>query len=617
MDISISHPELFFAIFYLSAFIFVFAIVIVTSIKRGYHLRSVLLMLTTISLLTIIGSRLFTIPFLDWIPALTGEYTNFINRSALGGLLFGLIGLFISQRVFGFNRPMLDLYAWMVPVALGIQKFGCFLIGCCYGRTTDLLWGVQYPHGSNAHFNHWASGRIAEDAMSLSVHPVQLYESLLLFAIGYLIYKTHKLWRRNASAIFFALFVFFMFRFGIEFIRDPEGSQFNGNFLLGLRIYHWAILGIGLLFGLIFLFYEKILKIELIKGRQNTPYIHADLMYIICLSVIIFVFSEFFSSYELVAIWLRFIPAILFTGYYLLTDNRLKPYRVVTSLTLLIPMYVIAQSLEVKDTVQIEKYKRIDIGGGFGDFMNKVTARVPGSGQPNDLCGGTYYDYETHYFKSKYSIFGIGASQIINKDKFTTVNEISKKRTTTSRFGLNVSGGSIKTTNINTGDSESNTVYAISPYYQYDAKWVGWGIGFSAGDFRLNKNDKVDYEDLEKNVKSRHFRPEFYARLGNRKYVDLAYHYGYMFPSPYPLASWRISLGSSFGLSPDYGFRFGWMGNGSEYLSATALLTDRIGINLMYVTKNFNDYDYSLEKYYKDSGKLYFGLHYRFDHKTK
>ena len=98
MDISVSHPELYFRAFYLCAFIFVFAIVIIYSIKRGYHLRSVLLMLTTISLLTILGSRLFTIPISDWITALTGDYTDFNNRSALGGLLFGMLGLFISQR---------------------------------------------------------------------------------------------------------------------------------------------------------------------------------------------------------------------------------------------------------------------------------------------------------------------------------------------------------------------------------------------------------------------------------------------------------------------------------------------------------------------------------------
>ena len=111
MEISVSNPSLYFKLFYLLAFAFIFTMIFYKSIKRGYHLRSVLLMLTTISLLTIIGTRLFTIPIGDWASLINVESSMFNNRSAIGGLLFGLVGLLISQKVFGFNRPILDLYA--------------------------------------------------------------------------------------------------------------------------------------------------------------------------------------------------------------------------------------------------------------------------------------------------------------------------------------------------------------------------------------------------------------------------------------------------------------------------------------------------------------------------
>jgi len=70
--------------------------VIYKSIKRGYHLSSVLLVLTTISLFTVIGTRLFTIPFNEWLTAIKDETIIYNNRSAIGGLFFGLI---ISQRI--------------------------------------------------------------------------------------------------------------------------------------------------------------------------------------------------------------------------------------------------------------------------------------------------------------------------------------------------------------------------------------------------------------------------------------------------------------------------------------------------------------------------------------
>lgn len=611
MDVTISHPELFFTSFYLLAFAFIFTIVIYKSIKRGYHLRSVLLMLTTISLLTIIGSRLLTIPFNDWIPALTGEYSFYNNRSAIGGLLFGLIGLFVSQRVFGFNRPMLDLYAWIVPIAMGIQKLGCFLIGCCYGNTTNLFWGVQYPKGSNAHFNHWASGLVEEEAMSLAVHPVQLYEALILITIGYIVWKTHKRWKHNASAIFFALFIFFMFRFGIEFIRDPAGSQFNANYLLGVRVFQWAILGVGLICGILFMLYEKIIKIELIKGRQNSPYIHSDLLYILSISVVIYTCKGLFTNYELIALWMKFAPAIVFTFYYLVTDPRQKMYRVVTSILLFVPMYVMSQTVKT-DTTKIEKYTRVDIGGSFGDFVNKVKYNPQTSTTP---CGGVSTDFNYMYFKNTYTIGALGVSQVKSKRNTRTLRGKTKtKLLSTTSYGININGGNIKTTSELTNESKSTFVYAANPFIKYDETWIGVGLGFHVGNFRLYKNQTLkDSDNIDDNSKPYYFKPDIYARLGNRRYVDIDYKYGFLFPTPYPNADWRWSIGSSFGLSPDYSLRYG-LTRGTQFISLDALITKRWGVNLMYFRKRSDDfYGTSIQ----DSGDIMFSLHYRFNYKTK
>ena len=198
MDISIGDSQTFYQLFYQFAFIFLFFVIIFKSIKQGYHLRSVLLMLTTITLFTVIGSRLFTIPIENWNEAINSKSYEFNNRSSIGGLLFGLIGLIISQRIFKFKRPMLDLFAWVGPLALGIMKLGCFANGCCYGLPFNGFWGVQYPVTTNAHYNHWFSGGIQNDALlSLPVHPVQLYESLILFIVGFIVWKTRKRWQRN------------------------------------------------------------------------------------------------------------------------------------------------------------------------------------------------------------------------------------------------------------------------------------------------------------------------------------------------------------------------------------------------------------------------------------
>ena len=408
MTISANNPHVFYQFFYLLAFIFMFSVVIYKSIKRGYHLRSVLLMLTTITLFTVIGTRLFTIPIEDWVTAINTKAPEFNNRSSIGGLLFGLIGIIFSQRIFGFKRPMLDLFAWLAPIALGITKLGCLFNGCCYGLPFNGFWGIQYPESTHAHFNHWFSGSIEKDAiLSLAVHPVQLYETLTLFFVGYMVWKTHKIWRKNVSAMLFALCLYFSLRFGVEFFRDHSVSQFSTTYYLGIWSYQWGMLGLGLLLGVVLWFYEKRVNIEITTGRQNSPYIHAEFIYIVTLSFVIYTFTNLLLPFELKAVWMMFIPGIILNFYYLFTETRLRNQRRLIGILLLAPFYVLAQTMP-DHTPEIKQYKRVDIGGSFGNFANEVRFN-PQQGE----CGT---NYSSTYFKQVYQTAGAGYSQVTIKN---------------------------------------------------------------------------------------------------------------------------------------------------------------------------------------------------------
>ncbi|MBD0822707.1 prolipoprotein diacylglyceryl transferase [Aestuariibaculum marinum] len=594
MDITIENPRFYFKLFYLLAFVFIYAMVLYKSVKRKYHLRSVLLMLTTISLFTVLGSRLFTISIDHWLSVIQSPATEFNNRSAVGGLLFGLVGLVISQRVFGFNRPMLDLYAWLGPIALGIIKFGCLFNGCCYGVPSNAFWAVRYPVGTHAHFNQWSAGLIPSDmATTLSVHPVQLYESLILFVVGFIVCKTHKYWRKNFSAIVSGLVLFFFMRFGIEFFRDPSGSQFNDVYYYGLRWYQWSMLLYGVLASVILLIYERYLSIELIKGRQNSPFLHADFMYIILISLGLYTFKGLLSTYEIAVIWIKFLPAIVLSGYYLFTDNRLKRYRWITSLALVMPVYVFAQTIPTQKPV-VKQYHRIDVGGSFGDFANEVRFN-PQEGE----CGTTY---DSQYFKQTYSVVGGGYSFITEKKK----SKIT--------YGANLSAGTIKSTNLSANTSESDFIFGVNPYFKVDGKWLGGGGGFQLGNLRVNKDETIDENNIGDAQKTYTILPEFYVRLGPKKYFDIDYNYGFMYPSAFPTLYSRVSIGSGFGLSDNYSLRYGHILNlDTGYISAEALITEQFGINIMYIFEE----DYYLPFDDNTSGKMVFSLNYRFGHKSK
>ena len=301
---------------------------------------------------------------------------------------------------------------------------------------------------------------------------------------------------------------FFIFRFGIEFLRDPASSQFNENYLLGLRIFQWLILGLGLLFGILLVIYEKLLKNDIVKSNQNSIYIRTDLSYIFIISVVLYLFNGLFTSFELWAVWMKFVPALVMTIYFVFKNNAVRKFRLVTSFLLLIPLFVIAQSIQT-DSKKVEKYKRIDVGVSSGTFSNEVMYN-PQQGE----CGTSY---STENYNHVYTIGGVGMSQITKKG-----NKIGT-------LGLNLHGGTNKTTTFSTNQTKSNFLYGVNPYAKYDMNWFGIGVGFQLGNIKKNIS-KTESRDIEDTYKSHIILPEFYIRIGRKDILDIDYNYGFMFP---------------------------------------------------------------------------------------
>ena len=100
-----------------------------------------------------------------------------------GGIVAGVItGLLAARRM---GLPMWTVADALTPsVALGTAfgRVGCYLNGCCYGRPTDLPWGVTFPPDSFAGLE-FGNARI---------HPAQLYFALagvVLFLVTWALRK--------------------------------------------------------------------------------------------------------------------------------------------------------------------------------------------------------------------------------------------------------------------------------------------------------------------------------------------------------------------------------------------------------------------------------------------
>jgi phosphatidylglycerol:prolipoprotein diacylglycerol transferase len=67
----------------------------------------------------------------------------------LGGVLLAIAVILLYIRYHRLPmRHYLDALAIGLVAALVFGRIGCFLNGCCYGKPTDLPWGVHFPYGS-------------------------------------------------------------------------------------------------------------------------------------------------------------------------------------------------------------------------------------------------------------------------------------------------------------------------------------------------------------------------------------------------------------------------------------------------------------------------------------
>jgi phosphatidylglycerol:prolipoprotein diacylglycerol transferase len=202
-------------------------------------------------------------------------------------------------------RHYLDVLAIGLTAALLFGRIGCFLNGCCYGRPTELPWGVRFPYGSFSYSSQVSpdlnrlrpqpyftlppgyfgytndKGEYLSDLkpakyltpeqrelvtqgpyLALPVHPTQLYSSAGAGLLGLILYG---FWRRaqrrealgryplltKPGSIFSLMFILYgIMRFSIEMIRDDNPFEMAG--LTIAQLLSIALAGAGVLLALYF-----------------------------------------------------------------------------------------------------------------------------------------------------------------------------------------------------------------------------------------------------------------------------------------------------------------------------------------------------------------------------
>lgn len=151
-----------------------------------------------------------------------------------GGFLGGLAIAAILIPIYKLNFwKVADAFAPAVALGQFFGRQGCFAAGCCWGKATDLPWGVHFSDKG-----HEMTGVPVYDATTnaaIHLHPTQLYESFAMLAVFALLYYLHKHKKFDGQIIILYMVLYPLIRFTIEFFRDdPRGDLFGITAATGL-----------------------------------------------------------------------------------------------------------------------------------------------------------------------------------------------------------------------------------------------------------------------------------------------------------------------------------------------------------------------------------------------
>lgn len=484
------------------------------------------------------------------------------GKSLISGLLMAIPAMLLLKYLLKFKYKIFEPYALILPISIAIQRFGCLAAGCCYGKPTDLPWGITYNYSNPAHYSQWEQGLISKyDLQSLAIHPVQIYEGILCLLIAGVIIYLYKRKRFVNQLFYVSILLYLVVRFNIEFFRADAAHTIGINSYYGLNTVQWIMM----ILGLIYFF-------SLIKGRRNHIVNQSiskvnnskpvkEYAWFILLFGIILSTPKFYSSLELLLLGLLFIPlsAIVFWQFF----KPIKNYklRFATASVLVLGFFSMSQnSLVDQGEDEKSKYNILSFGSNIGS-NNMGNSYSYSSGGSSGGCG-TPYTYNgpltitnvESNFKNNYFVLGAGFQHVSERNanrKFTF--EINASYSRMNEFinssinqTINYSYDSIVNREYNENTRNIINNFAISPFLKFDYKFIGFGFGLTAGEFSLYNNPEEHYSNVEQfssTLKEVQFLPQFHFRLGHLGTVWGEFNYAHRFPGISPASELEFLLG--------------------------------------------------------------------------
>jgi phosphatidylglycerol---prolipoprotein diacylglyceryl transferase len=117
---------------------------------------------------------------------------------------------------------MADIAVPGIALGQAIGRLGCLSAGCCYGKPTQMPWGITFT-------NSYAYENVGVP-LNIPLHPTQIYESVGTFCLFLFLMRRFSKKHADGRILLEYVSLYAFMRFAIEFFRDDD----RGFVLYGL-----------------------------------------------------------------------------------------------------------------------------------------------------------------------------------------------------------------------------------------------------------------------------------------------------------------------------------------------------------------------------------------------
>jgi prolipoprotein diacylglyceryltransferase len=470
IEVTVFNGQFYYELFYFLAIFLAATLFMIDGYRKKYPLPEWSFIFSCGFVFLIIGSKIFTYTPQDWCEIIqTWKIPYTEKNTILGGIIGGIVGLWLSKKIIRFNFPVLDSFAIGLPIGMAIQRIGCFLVGCCYGIPTNVPWSVSYSNHTHVFYEHVNDGLVGLSSnMSHPVHPNQLYQTILCLIITLIVWKLRNKFKKPGNLFFTSVTLYLVARFIVEFWRDSKSYGIIGYEWLGLKYLQWALIIAVLTFSIFIYAREKQYSDETKRGVNN----RMPIWYLIALALLILIIRNWFAKVALLCIELVVLFTIMVQINYFIRikskNLQLKLISVYSLFFIFLFIGSLAAQKSYKELTSDSTSRNVfnDFYLGYRQLEYSHYHKAPTIGQGCD--GQTHYYPSGPVYDHVSNVFGMGFSRINTYGCF-------QKSTFNGSFSI----GWDK--ELDTLNQNRIVLFDFSPSIKYDFRWFGVGLGIHAG----------------------------------------------------------------------------------------------------------------------------------------